>query len=265
MLECVVNVSEGQSAVALTRLADAAGPDVLDIHRDPFHHRSVFTLVGTAAVRSLAAVAVDTLDLSAHEGVHPRLGVVDVVPFVPLDGTSFSEAIAARDEFCAWAGEELGVPCFRYGPERSLPDVRRRAWSDLLPDTGPRQPHPTAGSMCVGARRELVAYNLWLATPDLALAKRIAALIRGPYLRALGLAVGDHVQVSMNLVEPARLGPAQAYDLVASHVAITRAELVGLVSSKTLHAIPPRRWRQLDLDVDRTIEARLGSHQFGER
>jgi glutamate formiminotransferase len=204
----------------------------------------------------VAAAAVDALELRTHVGVHPRLGVVDVVPFVPLNGGPLDEAIGARDDFARWAAGELGVPCFIYGPERSLPEVRQRAWTDLIPDHGPSTPHPTAGAMCVGARRELVAYNVVLRDPDLPLARRIASAVRSPHLRALGLAVGDDVQVSMNLVEPGIVGPAQAYDLVARHAPIERTELVGLVPAHVLTATSRRRWTELDLGVERTIEWR---------
>src|SRR5690606_8929667 len=117
---------------------------------------------------------------------------------------------------------------FVYGPERSLPEVRRRAFVDLAPDAGPPTPHPTAGAVAVGARPVLVAYNLWLAEPDLELARRLARELRSPEVRALGLAVGEEVQVSMNLVAPERVGPADVYDRVAGSTRIARAELVGL-------------------------------------
>jgi len=257
----VVNISEGRRAEVLNSLRAAAGPAVLDVHADPFHHRSVFTLAGSEAARALARAAVAGLDLRSHAGVHPRLGVVDVVPFVPLPGSTFAEALRARNDFAAWAAQALGVPCFLYGPERALPEVRRRAWSDLLPDTGPAAPHPTAGAMCVGARTELVAYNVYLRSATLADAKRIAAQIRGPHLRALGLQVGDEVQVSMNLVDPAIIGPAQAYDAVARQAPIDRSELVGLVADHVLRRIPRWRWSELDVNEERTIEWRLDRAQ----
>ena len=261
MLECVVNVSEGRREDRLAAIAATAGADLLDVHRDADHHRAVLTLVGTDAPRRVAAAAVVELDLRAHHGVHPRLGVVDVVPFVPLEGATMGDAVRARDAFAAWAGEVLGVPCFLYGEERSLPQVRKEAWSALAPDTGPREPHPTAGAMCVGARPPLVAYNVWLVEPDLALARRVAAAIRGPHLRALGLGVGRRVQVSMNLIAPEVLGPAAAYDLVAARAPVAGAELVGLVPQDVLLAIAPGRWDELDLALDRTIEARLALKQ----
>ncbi len=261
MLECVVNVSEGRRPAVVDALADAAGADLLDVHVDRDHHRSVLTLVGEDAPRAVARRAVELIDLRRHEGAHPRIGVLDVVPFVPLDDTPMAAAIAARDAFARWAADELELPCFLYGPERSLPDVRRGAFTTLSPDVGPSRPHPSAGAAAVGARPLLVAYNLWLAVPDLENARRIAASLRSDSVRALGLAVGDEVQVSMNLIDPARTGPAAVWDRVADEVAIARAELVGLVPATVLAATPEHRWDQLDLDADRTIEARLvGRH-----
>ncbi|HKA04827.1 MAG TPA: hypothetical protein VKD67_10870, partial [Acidimicrobiales bacterium] len=242
MLECVVNVSEGRDHALLNDLAAAVGTNLLDLHADPDHHRSVFTLVGTDAPRALAAAAVALLDISSHAGVHPRLGVVDVVPFVPLAGSSLADAVAARGDFAAWFAGELGVPCFVYGPERSLPEVRRRAFRDLNPDAGPNRPHPTAGACCVGARGVLAAFNVWLATSDVTLARRVAAAVRSPSVRALGLACGHRVQVSMNLVDPETTGPAAAYDAVAALAPVSGAELVGLVPAAVLDAVPPSRW-----------------------
>jgi glutamate formiminotransferase / 5-formyltetrahydrofolate cyclo-ligase len=264
VLECVVNTSEGRDGAVLDALAGAAGADLLDLHSDPHHHRSVLTLAGVEAPRRVARVAVDRIDLHRHEGVHPRIGAVDVVPFVPLDGSSLADAVRARDAFGAWAAAELGVPCFHYGPERSLPEVRRRAFVDLRPDAGPDEPHPTAGACAVGARTVLVAYNLWLEAPDLDLARRVAAAVRGPSVRALGLAAGDAVQVSLNLVAPEVTGPGAAWDLVAALAPVARAELVGLVPRAVLDREPAARWGQLDLDPARTIEARLSARGVDE-
>jgi glutamate formiminotransferase len=183
--------------------------------------------------------------------------VVDVVPFVPLAGSTMADAEAARDAFLAWAADELALPGFAYGAHRSLPEVRRRAFRDLLPDAGPPSPHPTAGAVAVGSRPVLVAWNLWLAEPDLARARQVAAEVRGAHLRALGLAVGDRVQVSMNLIAPEVVGPAEAWDTVEARVAVAGAELVGLVPAAVLERTDPARWGQLDLDRGRTIEARL--------
>ena len=261
MLECVVNLSEGRDGGLLEELAAAAGSCLLDVHTDAHHHRSVFTLAGAQvelAVRTLATNAVARIDLSHHDGVHPRIGAVDVVPFVPLAGSDLVDAIAARNRFASWAAAELALPCFLYGPERTLPELRRSAFSVLAPDVGPLRPHPTGGAVAVGARGVLVAFNLWLA-PGLAVdaARRVAAAIRGPALRTLGLDVGGRAQVSCNLVEPAVLGPSAVYDLVAAQVEVDRAELVGLLPASILSAVPSERWRELDLDENRTIEGRL--------
>jgi glutamate formiminotransferase len=257
VLECVVNVSEGRRSEVVSALAGAAGADLLDVHVDAHHHRSVLTLVGEDAPRAVARAAVDLLDLQSHQGVHPRIGVVDVVPFVPRAGSTFDEALAARDRFATWVAESLGVPAFLYGPERTLPDIRRGAFRGLAPDRGPAEPHPTAGAVAVGARPLLVAWNVYLAEPDLERARAIAKSVRGPDLRTLGLRVGDAVQVSMNLIAPDRVGPAQAWDAVAAHAPLAQAELVGLVPQAVLDATPPERWAQLDLAADRTIESRL--------
>jgi glutamate formiminotransferase len=265
VLECVVNVSEGRRADALERLTSAAGQDLLDLHHDPHHHRAVLTLVGEDAARAVASEAIGLLDLRIHEGVHPRLGVVDVVPFVPLAGATLADAVAARDAFAAWAATELEVPCFLYGPgagDPTLPELRRDAWSSRRPDHGPSRPHPTGGAICVGARAVLVAYNVWLAGGDVAQARRVAAAVRRPAIRVLGLAVGDRAQVSMNLIAPEELGPEVAYDLVRDEARaqggdVEGAELVGLVPEAVLHAVPGTRWSELGLAADRTIEARL--------
>jgi glutamate formiminotransferase / 5-formyltetrahydrofolate cyclo-ligase len=261
VLECVVNVSEGRDPVVLEALSQAAGGLLLDLHSDAWHHRSVLTLGGPdaeQATRAVAATAVARIDISHHHGAHPRLGAADVVPFVPLQGSTLEDAIGARDRFAAWAGDELGVPCFLYGPERSLPEVRRQAFGELPPATGPSRPHPTAGAMCVGARGLLVAYNLWLSPgAELATARAIASELRGPAVRALGFELAGHVQVSCNLIDPIEMGPEEVYDAVAARTAIARAELVGLIPEAVLARVPEGRFDELDLSPSRTIEARL--------
>ena len=266
-LECVINVSEGRDRTRIANLTEAAGPSVLDVHSDADHHRSVLTLCGPPATveeaaRSQARAAVSLIDLRRHAGAHPRFGAIDVVPWVALEGWPLSpgdeaEALAARDRFARWAGEELELPAFAYGPHRSLPQVRRAAWREAAPEYGPPEPHPTAGAVAVGARPVLIAYNLWLAESDLERARRVAAQLRGPALRTLGLPVGAAVQVSCNLIDPWRLGPGAVYDAVAAHAHIERAELVGLLPRRVLAAEPRHRWGELGLDDSATIEARL--------
>ena len=257
MLTCPVNVSEGRPGPVLDAVVAAAGSDLLDLHADPHHHRSVLTLAGEDAPRRVATAAVELVALRRHAGVHPRLGAVDVVPFVDLDGGGEAAEVAA-DRYVDWSAHHLGVPVFRYGRGAAdLPAVRRGAFRTLRPTAGPGLAHPTAGATAVGARPPLVAYNLWLASPDLGLARAVARAIRGPGVRALGLAVGDRVQVSMNLLDPLSFGPAGAHDAVSARALVAGAELVGLVPAAVLHAVPEERWAQLDLDADRTVEARL--------
>jgi glutamate formiminotransferase len=275
--ECVVNISEGRDPRVVDRIAAAGGGHVLDVHSDPEHHRSVLTLAGPldeveSAARNVAAVAVGLIDLTTHQGVHPRLGAVDVVPFVPLT-TSWEAVLGARDAYATWSAAALAVPCFRYGPERSLPDIRRHAFTTLAPDTGPARPHPTAGATAVGARGLLIAYNVWIAatgeltdaTP-VSVARSLAARMRRPGLRTLGLAVDGGAQVSCNVIDPDRLTLVEVYDEVARGAAhagctVTRGELVGLLPQVALDAVPEPRRAALGLRAEDTIEFRLAARR----
>jgi glutamate formiminotransferase / 5-formyltetrahydrofolate cyclo-ligase len=257
-----MNLSEGRRLELVAELASLAENDLLDIHADPHHHRSVLTLVGTDAARVITQQAVHVLDLRHHDGVHPRLGVVDVVPFVPLPDSTIDDAISARDAFAHWAVDELEVPCFLYGPERSLPEIRKRAWVDLGPDLGPDRPHERAGAICVGAREVMVAYNVWISGVEVSVARLIATAVRGPHLRALGLEVGTRLQISMNLISPDLIGPAQAYDRVCAEAlargaTVEGAELVGLTPARCLAGVARARWEKLDLSPERTVEWQL--------
>jgi glutamate formiminotransferase len=277
-LECVVNVSEGRDETVLAALSASAGPALLDVHRDPHHHRAVLTLAGAAddvagAARSLATATVGLLDLRTHDGVHPRLGVLDVVPFVPYEPghaapSDLTAAVAHRDDFARWLADELGVPSFLYGPlpggrNRTLPDIRREAFgptAGLTPDFGPARPDPRTGATAVGARRVLVAYNVWVSS--LEVARLVAPRVRSPHVRALALAVGERAQVSCNLLEPDAYGPAQLYDAVAvlaaeTGGAVEGAELVGLLPEVVLAAVPPARQPELGLSAEATVEFRL--------
>jgi glutamate formiminotransferase / 5-formyltetrahydrofolate cyclo-ligase len=279
LIACVINVSEGRDDAVLAELAAAAAPALLDLHRDPDHHRSVFTLAGepdavTEAAHDLAAVSVTRLDLGSHQGVHPRLGVLDVVPFVPYhpgrlpnhaDHQDVALVVPQRDAFARWLSTTFGIPSFLYGPlpggrSRALPQIRRHAFGDLRPDFGPEQPHRTAGATAVGARGVLVAYNVWVSSVEVA--RAVAPLVRSPEVRSLGLAVGAGAQVSCNLIDPGRFGPEPLYDSVCRLVAdiggaVHGAELVGLLPTAVLHAIPPARWSELGLAESDTVEARL--------
>jgi len=257
VIECVINISEGRDLDLVKEIARVARADLLDVHSDADHNRSVITVVGSVAPPAIIQAAIERLDLRTHAGVHPRIGVVDVVPFVPIAASTMEDALITRESTAHWIAEELNVPVFLYGPERTLPDIRRNAFTALVPDLGPTQPHPSAGAVAVGARELMLAWNLWLSTPDLDEAKAIARALRGPGIRALGLQVGDQVQVSMNLIDPLVVGPAEVYDRVAAMTKIERAELVGLAPRSVLDAVTRERWQQLDLSLESTIEARL--------
>ena len=201
LIECVPNVSEGRRADVIAALGAAiAGPGMhmLDRSSDPSHNRTVYTFAGEPApirdaVLRLFAAAVDAIDLRAHDGVHPRIGAVDVVPFVPLQGATMEECVALARSTAALVAERLHVPVFLYeeaaatDERRSLSNIRRGGVNGVAlrmkqsawrPDFGPDQPHPTAGATAIGARPILIAYNVNLASNRLGVAKRIASAIR---------------------------------------------------------------------------------------
>lgn len=262
MLECVPNVSEGRDDRVVAVLADAvsgAGAQLLDVHSDPDHHRSVYTFLGEADVVTRAALAlgraaVDRIDMRRHHGVHPRLGAVDVIPFVPLRGSSMRDAVDAAQTVGRALAGELALPVFFYGEaalnpaRRELPIVRAggfetlaarlgdRAWE---PDAGPAAPHPSAGATVVGARRVLIALNAVLESSDLTLAQAIARALREssgglPAVRAIGvyLASRKRVQIAMNLLDYRRT-PVTAVatrlerESARAGVTVSEYELVG--------------------------------------
>ena len=271
MFECVINISEGRDVDVLDELCDAAGSSLRDVHSCEFHHRSVFTLINdddalVRDVHSLIDAAYERLDLTTHEGVHPRFGVVDVVPFVALERREGDHAVALRDELAQWLATTYEVPVFLYGPladhtTRTLPEVRKAAFLSLAPDLGPARASSRRGSVAVGARDILVAWNLWLVDVTLEQARMIAKEIRQPALRTLAFAAGDAVQVSCNIVDVETVFPSQVYDRVRTLLPeggqISRAELVGLVPTALLERENPARWVELGLSRDATIEQRI--------
>ena len=260
MLESVINISEGSDSSLLSELGHAAGASLLDTHSDEFHNRSVFTLYGPNVYEdsvNLARKAFQLLDLRSHVGVHPRIGVVDVVPFVPVGESDMADAILARDLFARNIAAEFLVPAFLYGPNRTLPQIRRDAFVRLAPDFGPSVPHPKYGSVAVGARELLVAYNIYLAIPDLTMATKIAKEVRSPFFRTLGLRVGNEVQVSANLIDPLNHGIFEFYEAVRAKAQISRCELVGLAPLKVIEESPTALWEILDLDLDKALEIKV--------
>jgi glutamate formiminotransferase len=275
MLECVVNVSEGRRGDAIDELAAACGPALLDVHTDADHHRSVFTLArdAEAAARALTEAAAERIDLSAHEGVHPRLGAIDVVPFVALAGSGPGDAVEAALSYATWVAGALEIPAFLYGDAdpagRSLPDVRREAFAGRAPDAGPGEPHARLGAVAVGARPPLVAVNCRLDRDDLALARELAAQVRErdgglPGVRALGLALESRrrAQVAMNVTRLEACGVERACTAVRrlayeGGADVEAVELVGLLPAVELDRCSPEFRSWSGIGPDDTIETRL--------
>jgi glutamate formiminotransferase len=258
-LLAVPNVSEGRDPEVLAAIGRAfadGGARVLDVHTDPDHHRSVFTLAGepgrlAGAVLAGARAAVERIDLTAHDGVHPRVGAMDVAPIVHLDeatrGAAVAEALVLADRL----GDELALPVYLYGVlagGRTRAQLRRPGGLDgVAPDFGPAALHPTAGATLVAARPPLVAFNVELAEPaTLDDARGIAAAIREggaeglPSVRALGLRLerGGAVQVSTNIEDHRATTPADVVAAIRRHAEIRRAELVALAPEAAFAGFP---------------------------
>jgi glutamate formiminotransferase len=275
------NVSEGRDAEAISQIGTAFGAGLLDVHSDRDHHRSAYTLAGkpgelAGAVTRGAARAVELVTIDSHDGVHPRVGAVDVAPIVYLNdedrGAASAEALVLADRL----GEELGLPVFLYGIlaggrtraqlRRGGPAelARRLAAGELMPDFGPPQLHPTAGAVLVAARPPLIAFNVELVPPaTLEDAQAIAAKIREggseglPGLRAIGLwlAQAGLAQVSTNVEDYRTTSLAQVVSAIARHAEPGEAELVGLAPRAALEGFP----EHIFLRGHATIEDRLAS------
>ncbi len=277
-LVAVPNVSEGRDADSVRRLAESvrsAGARVLDVHSDAVHNRSVITAFGDGAalVEAMAALAeAATIDLTRHEGVHPRLGGLDVCPFVVDDHPVADVVGSARAAGVAiWEKARLPVYLYGYAATRSecvrLPDIRRGGLAGLVerrlsPDYGTLPIDPRRGVVCVGARDVLIAFNVWLRCAG-EVASAIAAEVRGlPGVRALGLEVGDGLaQVSMNLTDPGRTGIERAFEEVAARAAEAGArvhgtELVGVPSQRYLPG-PDAEAARLLIGPGRSLERAL--------
>jgi glutamate formiminotransferase len=288
LLESVPNFSEGREQATLDAIAAALSRHarLLDVHADADHNRSVFTLVGEEGplVDSLLAgiaAARERIDLREHTGAHPRIGAADVVPLVPIEGQDMARARAAALALAQRAGQELGLPVFLYGElggghgpaffrRGGLDELRRRLEAgELTPDFGPRQLDPSAGAVLVGARAPLVAFNVNLATRDLAVARAIAGIVReagGGFtgVRALGFDLPGRglVQVSMN-VEDWRAAPLHelvsriASEAAARGVTVAGSELVGLLPAGAAAAAAGAALRLEGFDETRVLEFRL--------
>jgi glutamate formiminotransferase len=291
VLEAVPNVSEGRdvSAIAVIGRAFANRAALLDVHTDADHHRSVFTLAGepqdlVEAIVEGAAGAYERVDLRAHDGVHPRVGAVDVIPLVPLASGEMPLAKSAALTVAERIGRDLGVPVFLYGDvgggrrpaffrRGGLSELARRMEAgELVADSGPaRELDPRVGVALVGARPPLVAYNVDLATDDVILAREVAAAVREssggmPGVQAIGLLLpsSGRVQVSMNVLDLERSPLHQVVERVtreaaARGVAIVEGELVGLVPEQVLRAARAAGASIPGVDESRVLERRLAA------
>ena len=264
LVECVPNFSEGRDAATIDALRSAitavAGVQLLDVQSDTAHNRSVFTLVGNPAAVVEAAfaamrVATDRIDLTKHSGEHPRMGATDVVPFVPITGITMQECAGMARQLGERVGKKLKIPVFLYAkaatrPEHErLPDIRKGEFEalrerTLAPDFGPTKVHPTAGATAIGARPFLVAFNVYLDTQEIAVAKEIAKQIRTssgglPGVQASGFIVDGLAQVSMNLLDIDITSPAVVFNAIKARaekrgVGVQYSEIVGLVPERAL-------------------------------
>jgi glutamate formiminotransferase / formiminotetrahydrofolate cyclodeaminase len=299
LVECVPNFSDGRNPDVYMAIAGAIrsvrGARVLNVSADPDHNRSVITFAGApAAVLEAAfqaiATAAQLINMDEHEGEHPRIGATDVCPFVPVRGITLEECAELARQLGQRVGEELGIPVYLYGaaatrPERVLLSHIRRGeyekWreevganSEREPDFGPAEPRPT-GATVIGARPFLIAYNLYLNSDDVSIAKEIARAVRASSgglnnVQAMGFLVEGQAQVSMNLLDFAQTPVQRVQELVRREAArfgltITRAELVGLIPQQAL--LDSARWYlQLgELPDDQIFELRLAEVEAEER
>lgn len=270
VIECVPNVSEGRRAEVVDALVQAIRrpPSVrlLDRSSDSAHNRSVITMAGDAAglkgaVLALFEAALPLIDLRTHSGEHPRVGAVDVVPFVPIEGVSMDQCVELAKETAAEVARRFHVPVYLYeeastNPARkNLEDIRRGEFEGLqakmsapgwAPDYGPTTPHPSAGASVIGARMPLIAYNINLATDRLDVARNIAKAIRQSsggfrYVKAMGVNLADRgiVQVSINLTNYEKTPIFRVFEAVTREaerygVNVLESEIVGLVPAAAL-------------------------------
>ncbi len=272
MLESVINISEGKDKSLIQELKQSCSSSLLDVHIDALHNRSVFTLAGDNVVfdvKALVSKAVKNIDLSRHKGIHPRFGAVDVVPFIVLPGladTILEEAVEARDSLIRWFCDELKVPAVSYGPERSLPDLRKLLIEKKSKLYDEDLFSLKTGVTAVGARKALVAYNITVKNLSLQEGKIIADSLRSNELRILAFGYEDKIQISCNLIAPWVLNPDHVYravDALAKDMdgKVHKAELVGLLPRGVLDAIDENIWGKLDLGITKTIEYRLSLNQ----
>jgi len=291
IVECVPNFSEGRRQKVIDAIVAAisgvAGVKVLDVKPDADHNRTVVTFIGRPEAVEEAtfqgiAKAAELIDMDAHQGEHPRVGAADVVPFVPIQGVTMDDCVAMAARLGARVGSELEVPVYLYeaaatSPDRcNLADVRRGEYEGLKqeiafnparePDFGPKR-MGKAGATIIGARSPLIAFNVYLTTDDVSVAKKVARAVRGSsggfrYVKALGLSVEGRAQVSMNLTDYRRTPIHRVMEMIRCEAArygvgVASSEIIGLVPQQALLEAALYCLQLDDFSLEQVLESRL--------
>jgi glutamate formiminotransferase len=293
LVECVPNFSEGRRKEVIDAIVNEArkyNVKILNVHADADHNRTDVTIIGEPeevkkAVLDMSLKAVELIDMNKHKGEHPRMGAMDVVPFVPLLNTTMEDCIKLANEFAKEFSEKAGVPCFLYEeaatrPDRkNLADVRRGEFEglkeeigknpDKVPDYGPNKIHPTAGATAVGAREFLIAFNVNLATNDIEIAKKIAKAVRHSsggyrYVKAMGFEIKEKgiVQVSMNMTNYKKTPLFRVFETIKREAArygvnVLSGEIIGMVPLDAIVDVAAFYLQLDEFDVEQIIEKRL--------
>lgn len=294
IVECVPNFSEGRNKKTIEVIYNAIKKhkdvELLDFTPDADHNRTDVTIVGSpekikATVMDIALKCVELIDMNKHKGEHPRMGAIDVVPFIPISDVTMEECVELANDFAKEFSKKTNIPCFLYEEaakredRRNLADVRRGEYEGLkeeigknpekIPDYGPNKMHPTAGATAVGARFFLIAYNVNLGTDNLDIAKKIAKAVRHSsggyrYVKAMGFEIKERkiVQVSMNLVNYQKTSIFRVFETIKNEaerygVPVIGSEIVGLVPLEALVDVGDHYLKLEDFKIDQVLEKKL--------
>ncbi|MCD6512065.1 MAG: glutamate formimidoyltransferase [Thermoplasmata archaeon] len=293
LVECVPNFSEGRRKEVIDAIVGELNNykvKVLNIHADADHNRTDVTFIGEPeevkkAALAMALKAVELIDMNKHKGEHPRMGAMDVVPFIPVANVTMEECVELAHEFAKEFSEKTGVPCFMYEEaatredRRNLADVRRGEYEglkeeigknpDKTPDYGPNKMHPTAGATAVGAREFLIAFNVNLATNDIQIAKNIARAVRHSsggyrYVKAMGFEIKERgiVQVSMNMTNYRKTPLFRVFETIKREAErygtrVLSSEIVGMLPMEAMADIASFYLQLEGFDIQQVIEKRL--------
>ncbi len=294
IVECVPNFSEGRNKKIIDTIYQTikkhTDVHLLDFSPNPDHNRTDVTLIGPpakikAAALDIAVKCVELIDMNKHKGEHPRMGAIDVVPFIPVSNVTMDECISLANEFAKEFSEKTNVPCFLYEEaakredRRNLADVRRGEYEAIktelgqnpnrIPDYGPNKSHPTAGATAVGARFFLIAFNVNLGTTNVEIAKKIAQAVRHSsggyrYVKAMGFEIKERniVQVSMNLVNYQKTPLFRVFETIKNEaerygVPVIGSEIVGLLPLESVAQIADHYLRLENFTMSQILEKKL--------